>query len=710
MKKLNGNRPKSLLQSAKIAKSWLELGIQPVPLAPKSKKPSGGVGWNKLKVTMDTVDKFFADGENVGGLWGDPSNGIIDVDLDWDEASAVASFFLPETFIYGRQNRPMTHYLFSCPRAETSKWRSDKSEVIVEVRSTGAQSVLPPSIHPDGDRYQIEHDVPIASISFAQLKLCINKIAAAAMFIRHYPEKGGRHDYIHSIAGALLYGGWGEDVVNEFLFAVLSGLAGQDDDIEGRKYTIRNTIENFKKGNKVYGWKTLSEWMPGPVVMLLRNWLVRNLPKDMVPGVIKDFTKEDRKHLKFDPELLRVPGLVGEIMEWSATKAYIKQPMFDLAVGLASIAMATCNKYVVDGWETPLQPYFMLLAPTSAGKESALDSVFSFCRKVGLGEYCFQGFQSYHSLLDTLSETPHMACWLWDEAARKMKSSSRSISGPDNQVITWLLSLYGRANSFSPAVPGRHNKIAAVDFPFLSVVAASQPSHLMEALTESDLSTGLINRFVLFDAGESFPEPNRNRQIVFPTKIEDAITKLKHIDPPKGDYPFMKVRFDDNRVWNKFLDFETEARTFAFQEGVGEMWGRANQNALILAGLVAVGVNPRHPRITAEIADWAMKLVKWSCSCWTARLEDSSSRTFVEKRSKVVERYIRGCRKYIDRTNFSKKCRSLLERGLMPKSILTRLCRHLNPKELEDTVNQLIGADLIATADIEDVEVYWPKD
>lgn len=709
MRKLSRSGPKSKLQSAKIASSWLELGISPVPLAPKSKVPNGGKGWNKLRVTKDTLDQFFSDGDNIGGLWGDPSNGIIDVDLDWDEAAEVAPLLLPETFIYGRTNRPGTHYLFNCPSAESMKCRSDKSEVIIEIRSTGSQSVLPPSIHPEGDRYQIDHDVPISSISFNQLRLSVNKIAAAATFVRHYPEEGGRHDYIHSIAGALLYGGWAEEEVQRFLLAVLSAVSAKDNDVDGRKYTISNTIEHFKKGDRVYGWKTLSQWMSGPVVMSLRNWLIRKIPHDVVPGLVVDRSKQDRSIFRLKPELLNVPGLVGDIMRWAGERSYIRQPMFDLAVGLASVAMASSNKYEVDTWSTPLQPYFMLLAPTSAGKESALDSVFNFCKRIGLGEYLFQGFQSYHSLLDTLSETPHMACWLWDEAARKMKSSARSASSPENQVITWLLSLYGRGNSSSPAVPGRHNKIASVDFPFLSVVAASQPSHLMEALTESDLSTGMINRFVLFDTGEDFPRPNLNRQLIFPAKIEEQVTRMKHVEPPKTDHPFIKVKFDDSVVLNKFRNFEEEARTLAFHEGSGEMWGRANQNALILAGIVAVGVNPRMPRITEQMAEWAMEIVKWSCTCWTERLNESASRSIVERRSKVVEKYIRDARRYLTRTT-SKKTSSLVERGFMPKGLLTKLCRHIGTRDLDDVIQQLMTSDLIATGEVDGVEVLWPKD
>ena len=701
--------PSSKLHTREIARSWLQQGILTVPLVSRSKKPAGGFGWNKLRITEDTIDQFFQDGQNIGGLWGDPSDGIIDVDLDWDEACQVAPLLLPETFVYGRASRPVSHFLFRCPGMESLKCRSIENQTIIEVRSTGSQSVLPPSIHPDGDRYQIFSEAPIASISRKQLTLSVQRIAAASVFIKYYPGEGGRHDYIHAITGALMYGGWNEDDTTRFMVALLTACSGKEEDLSDRKYTVRNTIQHYKRGDRVYGWNTLSQWMPGPAMDLIRRWLIKSVPVDVVPGIVRVAGAKTPSLFETHPDLLEVPGLVGDILHWASERAYIKQPGFNLAVGLACTALATCNKYVVDNWETPLQPYFMLVAPTAAGKESALDSVYGFCRKIGLGEYVFQGFQSYHSLLDTMAETPHMACWCWDEAARKLRSAARSPSSPENQVITWLLSLYGRANSYSPAVPGRHNKISAVDFPFLSVMAASQPAQLMEALTEAEISTGMVNRFVLFDAGDKIPEPNLERKLIFPSSIEDKVTALKHIEPPKTDYPFIRIRFENQQVWNLFRDFESEARGYAFQEGSGEMWGRANQNALILAGIVSVGINPKKPFISTETAEWAMKIVRWSCTTWMTRIDESASRSIVEKRSKLVEKIIRQAKWHIDKVK-GKKQKALVERGFMPKALLVRLCRHITTKDLDDVVNQLMVSDILATGDIEGVEVYWLKD
>src|SRR5690606_17944947 len=129
-------------------------------------------------------------------------------------------------------------------------------------------------------------------------------------------------------------------------------------------------------------------------------------------------------------------------------------------------------------WATPLQPYFMLLAPTAGGKGSALDSVYQFSAYAKLGDCVFQGFQSYYALLDKLGESPNMACWLWDEAARRLKST-RNPSSFDYQVVTWLLALYGRANSVVPAFPGRKTEIPSLERPWLALFAAAQPEQLI---------------------------------------------------------------------------------------------------------------------------------------------------------------------------------------------------------------------------------------
>lgn len=704
--KSNVLRTKRKLDAVGAARSWLELGIRTVPIAPGSKRPSGGDGWNKLRISEKSLEKHFRAGDNVGGLWGEPSGWIVDVDLDWDEAARFAEHYLPETFIYGRRSRPNTHYLYRVKGAVNLSRLLPKNKKdpdpdnegkIIEIRSTGSQSVLPPSMHPDNERYEINHDIEFTSITKAELERRVDRVAAAAVLLRNFPSSGGRHDYIHALTGGLMWSGWSEEDTVEFMDAFLKAI--DDEEPGDRKLTVKNTIQHFKKGDRIAGWKTLQTFLPSEIVTTLRTWLTPPKKLQKAPKLL-----EGEVHVvipRLDPVLSEAPGMVGDVARWATKRSYLVQPGFDIAVGLMCTALASCNKYIVQGWSTPLQPYFMLLAPTAGGKGSALDSVYDFASKVKLGGVVFQGFQSYYSLLDKLAEPPNMACWLWDEAARRLKATRNSASF-DYQIITWLLALYGRANAQVPALPGRKTEVPALARPWLGLMAAAQPDQLIESVSVSDLAMGLINRFILFDSGDAAPKANLERTDVFPSSINEKCKIMKELDPKR--FP-MEIVFEDARVWSKFRDFDEEARRHAASEGDNEVWGRANQNALITAGIVAVGINPKKPVISDSTAEWAIGLARWGIECWSARIGETQARTFRERESKTVERYIRSPAKYANRA--PAKYREFMKRGLMPYSVLQKLCRHLQSREFGEILEQLVDAQLIGAGEESEIECYW---
>lgn len=687
-----------------IAREYLAEGLMPVPLANGSKRPRGGEGWNELRVTEENIDEHFSPRDNVGILLGKPSGWIIDVDLDWDEAVRAAPRLLPRTKIMGRETRPRSHYYYRVNNAKSGKWLAPKPETtnIVEIRSTGSQTVFPPSRHPDGDRYHVDDDSDYAVMSPRHLERMCNSIAAASLLARHYPTEGGRHDYIHAVAGMLLNLNWDNDRVTDFAFAVLD--ASEDDDRAQRERTVLNTIKSFREGGQVYGFKRLTDFLELPVRERLNRWLERSGSYHTTSAVPEVILPTEMPTIQ--PRLLEVPGMVGDIARWAGARAYVKQPLFDIAAGLMSVALLSCNRYLVDVWDTPLQPYLMILAPTACGKESALNSVAEFARRVELDDKVFQGFQSYHALLDQLQKDPSMAVWLWDEAGRKLRQAGKSFGGPDSQVVTWLLSLYGRANSYSPAYPGRQQTIPKIDFPFLLTMAASQPHVLVEAITSSDLSTGLINRFILIDAGDRAPQDNFNRQDIFPAKILKAARAFKDI-PSEGT--FRKIPFDSVQSYNLFRDFQVESRQRASVEGMNEMWGRATQNALILAGIVAVGVDPINPKITPQIGEWCIEFSRWSFGQWGERLGELGNRTKTSEHSKIVERIINNPQAYLERFKKRKNLVDLMKAGLMPRTILTRMTRHLTARELDEVLKTLIEAELIDSGEKSGCEVYWPK-
>jgi hypothetical protein len=78
---------------------------------------------------------------NVGVLLGDPSGGLVDVDLDCEQALLVAEQFLPPTgAVFGRPGRPNSHHLYVAPAIEkTQQLRDVDGAMILELRSTGGQ-------------------------------------------------------------------------------------------------------------------------------------------------------------------------------------------------------------------------------------------------------------------------------------------------------------------------------------------------------------------------------------------------------------------------------------------------------------------------------------------------------------------------------------------------------------------------------------------
>lgn len=698
--KLNGAR----VASEQIAQDWLQLGIKPIPIWPGQKKPKG-TSWQKLRATEKTIPDIFKSGDNVGGLWGKPSKWIIDIDLDDEDAAAVAEFLLPRTLTFGRQSRPATHMLYICRGAKTQKWKGPEKEMLVELRSTGSQTVLPPSIHPDRERYMVDdwNGEEFTSLPRIKLLKLLDDVAACALFARAYPEDGSRHDYVHSVAGALLYSKLEPEDVRRLAKAIIYSCKHKEDDINQRIRTVENSIESFKRGDRVNGWPTLKDWLKPRDLQLLRRWVSH---KDFNEDIPSDkVSVAPVRSLKFDTDLLKVPGLVGDLIKWSAKQTYLEQPAFDLATALMCTSLASCNHYEVDNWDTPLQPYFMLLAPTAAGKGASLDRVYDFAKQINLADYVFQHFQSYHAMMDQLSSHPHIVCWLWDEAARHLRTA-RSASSQDFQIISHLISLYGRANKFVPGVPGRKNPIPPLDNPFLLLFATAQPSRLVEAISSADLATGFVNRFILFDAGDGVPQRNTSRQHIFPSSIKQAAKAIvKH--EPRGMRT--KIRFEDVSTFAMFDDFAEDCRQRIKAADTNEVWGRANQNALLVAGIVAVGVNAKSPRITPDIASWAIRLISWSIEAWAQRVEELSTSTFRESHSKKIELLIRNPQGLINRRTRANQ-KALLQKGLVPKSVLTAKCRGLNSRDIEDILDQLITIGLVGTNEHEDgTVVYWPK-
>ena len=249
-----------------LALQALARGWHPVAVHSSTKKPVGQK-WQLRKVTRENVSKYFAGNVGVGLQMGPKSNGLTDIDLDCGEAIALAPYFLPKTnAVYGRASKPCSHRLFYIDDPDPKgwlTWRDDTNGVTVELKlgggGKGSQCVMPGSVHTSGEVYAWDAQGEPAKTTCAVLKAACIKIAAGAVLMRHWPQRGALHDTALGVGGFLARAGWPGDDVERFVFAICRELR---DVAEPKKHakTARDSVEHFATGGDVRGLPWLIEF------------------------------------------------------------------------------------------------------------------------------------------------------------------------------------------------------------------------------------------------------------------------------------------------------------------------------------------------------------------------------------------------------------------------------------------------------------------
>src|SRR5215471_20182131 len=138
---------------------YITRGWRIIPVPPGEKKPIIP-GWPDLRIGENDLSNYFESESNIGLLLGEVSGGLIDVDLDCEEALRLARIYLPNTeLVHGRPSKPDSHWYYNVETPLDYKKFTDpdpldgKHSTIVEIRTgPGQQTIIPPSIHPSGEK------------------------------------------------------------------------------------------------------------------------------------------------------------------------------------------------------------------------------------------------------------------------------------------------------------------------------------------------------------------------------------------------------------------------------------------------------------------------------------------------------------------------------------------------------------------------------
>jgi len=134
--------------------SLADAGCRFVRLARSEKRPLGAAWQTKSTCNLTYVKQWLAAGSNVGLLLG-PASGVVDVEFDEPAGlEQLAAFGITDIHTPTWRSARGEHRLFRWEpwMPLTAVVKADSLEIRLGGRA--AQSVLPPSVHPTGERYQ----------------------------------------------------------------------------------------------------------------------------------------------------------------------------------------------------------------------------------------------------------------------------------------------------------------------------------------------------------------------------------------------------------------------------------------------------------------------------------------------------------------------------------------------------------------------------
>jgi hypothetical protein len=173
-----------------IARGWR---IVPIPAGQKRAIIKG---WPDREFGPDD----FSDGNNVAIRFGKRSVGLVDCDLDCEEAIELALLYLPETrAIFGRKSKPRSHWLYIADRAQFETFIDPiAQQTLLELRADGRDggahlTLVPPSIA-DGERREwCEESIEPAVFNARALRICMARLAIGCLAMRYVSEYAARH-------------------------------------------------------------------------------------------------------------------------------------------------------------------------------------------------------------------------------------------------------------------------------------------------------------------------------------------------------------------------------------------------------------------------------------------------------------------------------------------------------------------------------------
>ncbi len=327
------------------------------------------------------------------------------------------------------------------------------------------------------------------------------------------------------------------------------------------------------------------------------------------------------------------PGAVGEVCQWINRTAIKKQPFLSLACTLTFFGSVLGRK-VKDRLENRTNLYCMGVAPSSAGKAHGPNQIRKLCEHSGCLDLLGGDEAASDAAIECRLERNPSTLFLWDEIGLLL-SYIQSGSNPHvARIVSLLMKLYSSAGSvYKGREYAEEDKQRTVVQPCCCIYGTSTPSRFQEGITLDELQDGWLSRCLVFASIENPPKTRDNCSEQVPPDISDLINLWYHRDTSshEGEGDIEKFSAFQSRTGSAAgkppeqmlisATAEAEKLFVALDEEsleIGKanpvlacLWAKTEENARKIALIIACGIEFEKPVITAHIAEYSCRLVRF---------------------------------------------------------------------------------------------------
>lgn len=494
------------------------------------------IDWKEWQTRLPTSDEILKHSEkihNIGLATGEVSN-IIALDFDYDVENIHQAIMknLPKTPCAKKGAKGIT--LFFSYNGEVNRTFKKSGQTVLEILSTGRQTVLPPSLHPNGMFYVWEgesllstprSDIPrIETYQLEKIISLFEEKKVERFFSEPLKLKADEKEIVRAldfINPDCAYDEWCQVgmAICDFFEASAKGLAIFNDwSYKGNKYPSYKEIvkkyDSFKNSGITINTLFKSARINGYISEADESF---NIPISDV-----DMNKMDKvislsSSKSFD--ILNAPGIVGKIAKYINETSLYEQPILSLSAAITAAGTIYAQKLST---ETDLRTnmYCLAVAETGSGKDHPRKAIIELFNRVDpyLEKKISGDPASEAGLLSALEDNRGVCLIQIDEFGHYL-SNIKNSNGPKylQAIASTLTKLYSSASTkfygqqYSNKTQVKKPRVD-IEQPCLNVLGSTVPDRLFNSITEEELMDGFLTRWLIFESEDYCPKLNLDRK------------------------------------------------------------------------------------------------------------------------------------------------------------------------------------------------------